>query len=678
MFAASKSGRRVVAATDPFFPYVSLLLNTTSTNGQQNNTFLDSSTNNFTITRSGTPTQGSITPYWPNGYWSNLFNGSSHISATSSSFDSISTAQTIEFWIFAASYTSQLIIFELGTGVTGDLQIYHQTGTIIFGKTTGLNVTATPVVNSWNYIACVKNASGTSWSIYLNGSRVGGPTNVGAPNSKTTVYIGARAGPTIGFVGYISNLKITAAELYTGATMTVPTAPSTITNSPVLLTSQSNRFIDNSSPPKPITVNGTPRAQAFQPFSPTDSYTTALYGGSGYFGGTGNYLTASAVVIPITSTTFTIECWIYPTATPTGNVPAVMGSMSPTTSSNDISFGIGSSNRVQLYWYDGGVRSCSGNTTVPLSTWTHLAASVNSNSITLYVNGVSQTLTGTTTLTNRNVATGTFTFGQNFGSTHYYTGYISNARVVNGVAVYTGTFTPPTLAPLTTAGSTSAASYPSTTNVNTSFAASSTNILTNYTNAGIYDAAVQNNEVTVGSAQTSITQYKWSPTSMRFNGTTDYLTMPVSPGLSFGIGNFTIEAWIYNTSSASTSKNIFSNWGGGAESYQFYLRTNNRLVWQVNNQNSPDTAALAVPVDTWTHVAWTRSGNTAYLHINGVLQDTTSLTNSANGGEIPRVGAGQAATQLFPGYIQDLRVTKGIARYGATNFSAPTAAFPTR
>ena len=78
MFAASKTGKAVAAgaATDPYFNQTILLLNDTGTNGAQNNTFVDSSTNNFTITRNGNTTQGSVNPYQPTGYWSGSFNGS--------------------------------------------------------------------------------------------------------------------------------------------------------------------------------------------------------------------------------------------------------------------------------------------------------------------------------------------------------------------------------------------------------------------------------------------------------------------------------------------------------------------------------------------------------------------------------------------------------------------------
>mgnify|MGYP003349823598 CR=1 FL=1 len=75
MFGASKTNSASTGGGgDPQFDYVTLLLNGDGTNGGQNNTFLDSSTNNFTITRNGNTTQGSFSPY--GNLWSNYFGGS--------------------------------------------------------------------------------------------------------------------------------------------------------------------------------------------------------------------------------------------------------------------------------------------------------------------------------------------------------------------------------------------------------------------------------------------------------------------------------------------------------------------------------------------------------------------------------------------------------------------------
>ena len=106
-----------------------------------------------------------------------------------------------------------------------------------------------------------------------------------------------------------------------------------------------------------------------------------------------------------------------------------------------------------------------------------------------------------------------------------FKGYISDARLVNGTCVYTGNFTPPAV-PLT--------------------AISGTNLLLNFTNAGIYDSAMMNNAITVGAAQISTAQYKFGSSSISFNGTTSYLSnLNNSLNYAFGSGDFTIEFWLY-------------------------------------------------------------------------------------------------------------------------------------
>jgi len=246
--------------------------------------------------------------------------------------------------------------------------------------------------------------------------------------------------------------------------------------------------------------------------------------------------------------------------------------------------------------------------------------------------------------------------------------------MVNGAAVYTGAFTPPTLAPLTTLGTTSAASYSSTTNVNTTFT-SGTSLLLNFTNAGIYDAAVQNNAITVGDAQASITQSKWSPTSMKFDGTGDYLNIPSSQGLNLGTGSLTVEAWVY-LSAMSGDYFVTSSTGAGGGFFGFrsgtdigYGRTG--IAWDYQ-------AASGMVINNWYHVAWSRNGTSMRIFVNGSQVGATQTTSQAYDLSTTSTAVGSAGATLYlNGYIQDLRITRGIGRYTA-NFSVPTAAFPTR
>ena len=92
--------QQVAAAADPYFNYVTMLLTGNGTNGAQNNTFLDSSSNAFTITRNGNTTQGSFSPY--GSLWSNYFNGEQYWSLSVSSSASIASSGdfTYECWIF--------------------------------------------------------------------------------------------------------------------------------------------------------------------------------------------------------------------------------------------------------------------------------------------------------------------------------------------------------------------------------------------------------------------------------------------------------------------------------------------------------------------------------------------------------------------------------------------------
>ena len=666
MFAASKSGRAASAvATDPYFPYVPLLLNTTSTNGQQNNTFLDSSTNNFTITRNGTPTQGSVTPYWPNGQWSNNFNGSSDYLTvpTNTAFDFGSGNFTIEFWIQTTStrqYDAVItrepasvsgawaMLINVASSTAGDVALYsydYNANVSPMIVTTGASVTNA----GWHHVALVRN--GSQWVIYIDGTSRGTQTSsvtIGALSAS--LYIGNnQAIPTRYFPGYISNLRIVkGTAVYTGA-FTPSTTPLTAITNTSLLTCQSNRFRDNSTNNFTITANSTPKVQAFQPFSPTASYTAAAYGGSGYFNGSTDYLSApSNAAFALGTGDFTIECWIYLLAVPTGFADiAFIGNYG--TPSNGFYFNFRSSGTIGIT--DATTVYALSATALVANTWYHVAAVRSSGSSKIYVNGVG----GTAVAFSGNIAQNTLYIG-NSGSAAaggFVNGYISNHRVVKGTAVYTANFTPPT-APLT--------------------AITNTSLLLNYTNAGIYDAAVQNNAITVGDAQASTTQPKWSPTSMKFDGTGDSLTMPASSNLDLGSGNFTIEFWAYSTATTNSVDSVF---GYGGFTIMFY---HNASIWtlEISNNGTSNQVVLttAYTANDWFYFAITRSGTTVTLYKNSASQGTGTITGAVNtSGKSLAIGDNNAgANQRFTGYIQDFRITKGVAR----TITTPTAAFPTR
>jgi hypothetical protein len=671
--------------TDPYFMYVPLLLNTTSTNGQQNNTFLDSSTNNFTITRNGTPTQGAFTPYQPSGYWSGYFSGTTdYLTVPNNAAFELSNGNfTIETWVQTTSsrqYDS--IVSKQTSSATGNWWLLMNNASATAGDvafwcydynsflsamvvTTGASIRD----GAWHHIALVRN--GSQWVIYIDGVSRGTQTSsitIGTLNAA--LYVGSnQQNSSNTFSGYMSNFRfVKGTAVYTSA-FTPSTTPLTATQSAnvngnpsaaitgtqcSLLACSSNRFIDigGQVTPNVITVNGTPKVQAFQPFSPAASYSAATYGGSGYFGGS-DYLSNSTnnTALAMGSGDFTIEFWLN---APSDASPHIIYDSRLNTSTAAGGFQIYHQSGT-VYAYGGAATNvllCSGSITP--NAWNHVAFVRNGSStgnVKAYVNGV---LTGTYGSADAsNYSQGYLNIGCYLlaGSpANYYSGYLSNFRMVKGTAIYTTAFTPPT-APVT--------------------AVSGTSLLTNFTNAGIYDAAWQNNALTVGDAQASTTQYKWSPTSMRFDGTGDWLTMRNNPAFAFGTGDFTIELWAYFTSVANfptlldsrASSSSTAGFNLGLSSAKVQLYTTSQLL----------IGATTLSSNQWYYIAITRSGATLKIFVNG-SQDATT-TNSTNWSDQTLIiGATPDLVNPMTGYIQDLRITKGVAR----TITTPTAAFPTR
>jgi hypothetical protein len=210
-------------------------------------------------------------------------------------------------------------------------------------------------------------------------------------------------------------------------------------------------------------------------------------------------------------------------------------------------------------------------------------------------------------------------------------------------------------------------------------AITNTSLLLNFTHAGIYDAAMLNNLETVGDTKISTTQSKFGGSSMFFDGTGDYLVTQSNSIFTFGTGDLTLECWIYQTAtSTSTYRVIFGdNVYGSTGGYTLYSYNNALNLWKGGSGGVEVIApAGTITLNAWNHVAWTRSGSSNRLFINGtqVGATTTDATNYTS--TISYIGASQAGTFPFVGYIDDLRITKGLARYTA-NFTPPTAALPT-
>ena len=584
----------------------------------------------------------------PDGQWSNFFDGTGdRLDAPNS--PSFSGDFTVECWVYMTSVQNDRN-FYLGNGNGGlSFGIFTSGNRLQAGANQiAYDVTSTNgiPVGAWTHVAVSR--SGSTLRLFINGVNDGSVTQTRTYASQP-VSIGGS--PTTSINAYISNLRVVNGTAVYTSNFTPSTTPLTAITNTALLTCQTNRFRDNSSNNFAITRNGDVRVTPWSPFAPTSAYDPATNGGSGYFDGTGDSLTVpSNSAIDVSTVDFTFEFWAYPTAR-TNSVDAVFGHGNFTmmlyhNSANNwvLEVGNGSSNYFTI------------STSRDLNVWTHLAITRSGNTFTLWKNGVSAgtaTNSGTIALSSRNLLVGL----TNSGSNQFFTGYISNFRIVKGTAVYTSAFTPPT-APVTNITNTS--------------------LLLNFTNAGIFDTAGDNVIETVDNVQINTSVKKYGTGSLKFDGTGDYLKIPNTGLCNFGTGDFTVECWAYPSSSADLS--ILGDLGPTNAGIMFAFLSSTQLGWG-RSHTAWDliTSGVTFSQNTWYHLAVSRSSGTLRIFVDGVQRASASNTQSYNMvNSFFAIGARQNTTnvfgpgQTFNGHIDDLRITLGQARYTSA-FTPPTA-----
>jgi len=177
--------------------------------------------------------------------------------------------------------------------------------------------------------------------------------------------------------------------------------------------------------------------------STTGSPTVSTSGsGSLSFDGSTQWLTYASNAAWALGTTFTIEAWVYPTAFSVNNKRFF-----DTLANGSNGFGVKTDASGNVY-LDSNSGSAGTSNPLTANTWTHLAVVVSSGTVTIYYNGTSQSVSGGTTGINVSATLGLTvgTYGTNGGFA--FQGYMTNARIVKGTAVYTSNFTPSTT-PLT-------------------------------------------------------------------------------------------------------------------------------------------------------------------------------------------------------------------------------------
>jgi len=637
--------------------YVSLL------SGQSNSVIIDNSKNSFIITNvtgvgviSSSPfaTASTYDASYTSLLTSNFIGTATTIKDNSSNLYTITQIgsppiSTLSPFgvVYATTSTSYQGYLSSSTGYLG---FYN--GTTFSTSTTALST------GTWNHVAYTYDSSVSQGyvNIYVNGFRVYQTTATIRADASENLHIGGVYGVTENFYGYLSNFRVVKdSSLYLGSYFGVPSAklnittdtipyPLTSTISTSLLTLQDNRIVDNSINAYSLTVSGTPKTITFSPFATNSNI-------SAYFNGTSDFINVQAqAALSLGIADFTIEVWVYPTAVPTAYAGIIEAraavAATPWVVGLRTSAGV-----LKTDFYDGTARTAA--TTIQLNVWTHLAWSRTNSILRMFVNGqIDYTLANYTT--NLPAQTTNQFIGKIWdGANSLFQGYMSNLRVVNGRSLYTGNFNPSQI-PLTQASG------------------GTTNLLTTFVDGKLIDYS-GNTAIRSTTSTFNLTNIapKYNLYSMNFNGTSDILTVSSSTGFVYNSNDFTWEMWVYPTSPIwATTSTYFIEHGinGGS------LRYANNKVFYSNITTATSTASFTLSINssTWTHLAVVRASNVTSVFINGAFTVNTLDTYRYNTSTIVTIGnTSTNASNYFQGYIEDLRITKGIARY-LTTFVPPT------
>lgn len=660
------------------------------------------------------------------GASSGLFDGSGDRITTANNTAELNLTgdYTIEAWIYptvlkdscilssSAATPTNIQIFRITAG--GVLQIYLQNsegGPVSFASS-GQVIFA----NQWTHLALTR--SGTTTRLFVNGSIVA--TNTAWTFGLRVDVIGtllANGGVPTGsdFQGYIDDVRVTRAARYTAA-FTPPVAafpfitrfyePITVgTIAPAIQSPQAGMYAPlRFEPMEPFWANVT----WLVPFDGTDgginfrdrssfarattrsgdariSAVQSRFGStSGFFDGNGDWIGATPSTDLQFPGDFTIECWIYPT----GTGEYVIGSSS--SDSNTQIFRLNHGGNVgQMSVFLNGT-SVLANTAagITANTWQHLAMTRSGSTVRIFRNGVQVGGNITYSGTFRCDKIGML-FISGSPSLYPYLGYIDDFRVTRGVSRYNSNFAvvpAPAWYPLATYDSFAVTPLAVTPQLANAFMLAPSRFenvdpffsnvallapLNGANNSTIYNDYSQN-ELPITrlvNSFISTSQSRFNGSSMSVDGNLGGLY--VQSNVLIATGNWTFEAWIYPTRTSSYNC-IFQNDAGGAEQLRLYVWNGALMVRHsgIDRFNIP-----GVNINQWNHVALVRSGGVYRAYLNGT-RSAGSYSLAAATLNAFRIGADSFNNQGLLGFMQDVRITIGVARYTDSSFTVPTSPHP--
>jgi hypothetical protein len=629
-YDASLNGTPTYGADqDPYRGSVVLHLDGNGPAGGQNNTFVDSSTNNLAITRNGSATQGSFSPFpfsTNTAYNPAVHSGSAYFNSTTSDYLAVASnaanspaggAFTMECWVYlTGSASGNFGIAMAGTANSNPNAVGFYTSnysTIYFYDGSTSTSMGSVSTNNWYHLAASRvSTAANSTYLYINGASVSTITLSSTFVSPAPLYIGTSVYGYINnaerFTGYVSNFRLTkGSAIYTSAFTPMMKPFGTLTNN--LCT-----FSEDYTQWGPTGVTVTPNATVAPDGTPTG---IQIYAGNG--GGTFAFVSPPASQ---PSGTITFSAYLKAKEITTGSLFLTQGG----------------NNGAVFDLINGVVSSVTGTG--------------NTAGITNAGNGwwrCSVTNTGGTTgsgyrIGPSNGALAVYSFN---GSIYAWGAQVEQTSSVGNYV--------PTPANYSTAPS----------------------VLLNFANGSIVDSAGANNIITPGTATISSAS-KFGQGALTFDGTggstnSSSLVINTNSNLIMGTNDFTAEFWLNSTTGNDNYHRIVTSNNGGFGGGTICFRHQSGGSFLFGNTSASITCTLTPGV--WYHICYSRKNYTGYAFLNGQLLGTyTDNTNYSE--QIQWLGGYYTAgTEQYSGLLDDVRITKGVARY-TSSFTPPARALP--
>lgn len=671
---------------EPTWKNVSLLLSANAGSGS-NNVISDNSSYGAAITRTGNVASSTgITPFTQaDGYWSTNFPvgnaGASNAVIASQNALTITTngSYTVEAFIRLTTNASYSMICSVGNVASTrvwsldvsslGLRFYWSTN----GASSGDSVINQPYtfnLATWYHIAMVK--TGTSVKFFVNGKQVGTSANV------TVIYNAANLPFRIGtfmdyvggfsFIGDIHGLKLSNSAKYS-TNFDIATSQLTVEADTQLLTCVGSRLSDKSANAFAITSTSDVITFPYSPFTPL--LATDKSNGSIYFNGAGDKLSLAASAKWNFGSTYTFEFWLKPSLMPVSTrCRLILAGTNNTDSALSLEFDSTGVAYLNIP-FAGKTAASSPVGFIEGGKWNHYAISVNNGSVLFFKNGVQQGTVKTVSTQTASSSNGLIIgFDTTAGFNFNFAGNICNLRLTNGAARYSSNFSVPTTI--------DANSYAETV------------LLINDNEGKIFDSSSRNNVITIGSNVTVDNAVKKFGTgALKFPGTPGhYLSIPHSSDMHLNSADFTWEAWVYRNAvvDATYADCLFSS-SSNAHGISIGVNPDGKVslgvsssagAWDIRKGMDPGDprGSYVIPLKTWVHIAFVRSGGNYACYVNGILDQSFTGSATAVLSNPPATSSwyvGKVSDGLnrnWNGYIDDLRITKGLARYQA-NFAPP-------